>query len=93
GKTRLHGSGGEWNVARPRLSWPILNTVQEAAKEFGIMPREDVNDGDNEGSGFFEVNQSRGVRWNTAKAFLRPALRRPNLRLVAKAHVEKVLFE
>ncbi|TIX34992.1 MAG: GMC family oxidoreductase, partial [Mesorhizobium sp.] len=72
GETRLHGSGGEWKVARQRLSWPILNTVQEAAKEFGIMPREDFNDGDNEGSGFFEVNQSRGVRWNTAKAFLRP---------------------
>ncbi|RVD35817.1 choline dehydrogenase, partial [Mesorhizobium sp. M4A.F.Ca.ET.020.02.1.1] len=93
GKTRLHGSGGEWKVARQRLSWPILNTVQDAAKEFGIMPREDFNDGDNEGSGFFEVNQSKGIRWNTAKAFLRPALRRPNLRLVAKAHVEKVLFE
>ncbi|MGX8011248.1 GMC family oxidoreductase [Mesorhizobium sp. ORM8.1] len=93
GKTKLHGSGGEWKVARQRLSWPILNKVQEAAKEFGIMPRADFNDGDNEGSGFFEVNQSNGVRWNTAKAFLRPALRRPNLRLVVNAHVEKVLFE
>lgn len=93
GKTRLHGAGGEWKVARQRLSWPILNTVQEAAKEFGIMPREDFNDGDNEGSGFFEVNQSKGVRWNTAKAFLRPVLRRPNLRLVVNAHVEKVLFD
>jgi choline dehydrogenase len=67
--------------------------VQDAAKEFGIMPREDFNDGDNEGSGFFEVNQNKGVRWNSAKAFLRPALRRPNLRLVINAHVEKVLFD
>ena len=49
------------------------------------MPRADFNDGNNEGSGFFEVNQKRGVRWNAAKGFLRPALKRPNLRLVTNA--------
>ena len=92
GRTAMHGSGGEWKVSRQRLSWPILHTVQEAAKEFGIMPRADFNDGNNEGSGFFEVNQSRGVRWNASKAFLRPALRRSNLRLVTGAHVDTLRF-
>jgi choline dehydrogenase len=93
GASALHGAGGEWKVARQRLAWPILNAVQEAAKEFGIMPRPDFNDGTNEGSGFFEVNQRGGIRWNASKAFLRPALRRPNLRVVTRAHVERVVFE
>jgi choline dehydrogenase len=86
GETALHGAGGEWRVRRQRLSWEILRAVQEGATEFGILPRPDFNDGNNEGSGFFEVNQRAGVRWNTAKGFLRPALRRGNLRLVTCAH-------
>ena len=93
GKTDLHGSGGEWKVAKQRLTWDILRAVQEGAKEFGIMPRADFNDGNNEGSGFFEVNQQRGFRWNAAKGFLRPALKRPNLRLITNAMTQSVVFE
>ena len=93
GKTALHGAGGEWKVAKQRLSWPILLAVQEGAKEFGIMPRADFNDGDNEGSGFFEVNQSGGLRWNTAKGFLRPALKGKGLRLLTNAHTESLLLD
>lgn len=93
GATPLHGAGGEWRVERQRLSWDILRAVQEGAREFDIQPRDDFNDGCNEGSGFFEVNQRRGVRWNAARGFLRPALRRANLRLVTGALVGRVLFE
>ncbi len=93
GATAMHGAGGEWKVARQRLSWDILRAVQEGAKEFGIEPREDFNDGNNEGSGFFEVNQRRGVRWNTAKGFLRPAMKRSNLRLVTHAMSETIDFD
>ncbi len=93
GATPLHGAGGEWKVARQRLSWDILRAVQEGASEFGILPREDFNDGSNEGSGFFEVNQRRGVRWNTAKAFLRPAMKRKNLRVVTHAMTQTLLME
>ncbi len=93
GKSPLHGSGGEWKVARQRLSWDILRAVQEGAREFGIMPRADFNDGDNEGSGFFEVNQSNGVRWTAAKGFLRPALKRPNLRLLTHALIDRLIVE
>ena len=70
GKTAFHGAGGEWKVARQRLTWDVLRAVQEGAEELGIMPRADFNTGDNEGSGFFEVNQRNGWRWNTAKGFL-----------------------
>ncbi len=46
-----------------------------------FQPTEDFNRGDNEGVGYFEVNQRRGLRWSAATAFLKPALRRPNLTL------------
>jgi choline dehydrogenase len=93
GATPLHGAGGGWRVERQRLSWEILQAVQEGAKEFGIHPRADFNDGNNEGSGFFEVNQRRGVRWSTAKGFLRPAMNRSNLRVVTEALAETVSFD
>ncbi|MCF4098479.1 GMC family oxidoreductase [Maritalea mediterranea] len=89
----LHGTGGEWKVTRQRLKWEILDAVQDAAAEKGIMPRKDFNDGSNEGSGFFDVNQKDGVRWNTAKAFLKPAQKRPNLTVLTKAHTHRVIFE
>jgi choline dehydrogenase-like flavoprotein len=79
GADSAHGSGGEWRVERQRLSWEILDAFREAMGEAGIPKIPDFNRGDNEGSGLFEVNQRRGVRWNASKAFLRPAMRRPNL--------------
>ncbi len=90
---RLHGVGGEWRVERPRVSWPILDAVREAGVEIGIPKIDDFNQGDNEGSGYFEVNQRRGRRWSAATAFLKPILKRPNLRLETGAHVERILFE
>ena len=89
----MHGAGGGWKVAKQRLRWEILEAVQEGAREFGIEPRADFNDGDNEGSGLFEVNQRRGVRWNTADGFLRPAMKRPNLRVVVRAETERLVVE
>lgn len=93
GKSALHGAGGEWRVERQRLSWPILDAFRDAAEELGIPKTEDFNTGDNEGSGYFEVNQRGGLRWNTTKAFLRPAMKRRNLRVVTGAEVERLEFE
>ncbi|MEZ0213927.1 MAG: GMC family oxidoreductase [Xanthobacteraceae bacterium] len=93
GETAMHGAGGEWRVERQRLHWDILKAVQEGAREFGIQPRDDFNDGSNEGSGFFEVNQTRGVRWNSARGFLRPAMRRGNLGVVTHALVTRIRCE
>jgi choline dehydrogenase len=93
GKSALHGAGGEWRVERQRLSWPILDAFRDAAEELGIPKTEDFNTGDNEGSGYFEVNQRGGLRWNTTKAFLRPAVKRRNLRVVTGAEVERLEFE
>ena len=89
----FHGSGGEWRVEKMRLSWEILDAFRAAAAEIGIRNTDDFNRGDNEGCGYFEVNQKRGVRWNTAKAFLRPVEHRTNLRVLTGAVASRIHFE
>ncbi|MEQ8356130.1 MAG: GMC family oxidoreductase N-terminal domain-containing protein [Kiloniellaceae bacterium] len=89
----FHGGAGEWRVEEQRLSWEILDAFRQAAAETGIPPTEDFNRGDNEGCGYFQVNQRRGVRWSTAKAFLRPAMKRPNLTVLTHAQAERLVLE
>jgi len=86
----LHGHGGEWRVEKQRLSWEILGSFTEAAVQAGIEKTDDFNKGDNAGIGYFEVNQRRGWRWNTSKAFLKPVLSRPNLTVWTESQVEKL---
>ncbi len=93
GESESHGSGGEWRVEAQRLSWDILDAFQDAAQEVGIGRIDDFNTGNNEGSGYFEVNQRRGVRWNTVKAFLKPARNRPNLRIVTRAETKRLVLD
>ncbi|MBI1178977.1 MAG: choline dehydrogenase [Alphaproteobacteria bacterium] len=93
GESDLHGAGGEWRVENQRLSWPILDAFRDAAEELGIPLTDDFNKGTNEGSGYFEVNQKRGVRWHTAKAFLDPARRRPNLQVLTNAETRSLVLE
>lgn len=93
GANDFHGAGGEWRVEKQRLSWQILDAFRDAAEQTGIPKVDDFNRGDNLGCGYFEVNQKRGIRWNTAKAFLKAATNRPNLTLMTGCHVEKLLVE
>ncbi len=93
GGDAFHGAGGEWRVEKQRLSWEILDAFREAARQTGIPNTDDFNRGDNEGCGYFEVNQKAGIRWNTAKAFLRPAVQRGNLTIMTGCHVEKLVLE
>ena len=74
GDSEHHGAGGGWRIEAPRLSWAILDAVGDAAAEMGIRKIPDFNTGDNEGVGYFHVNQKRGRRWSSARGFLKPAL-------------------
>ncbi|MCB2023882.1 MAG: GMC family oxidoreductase N-terminal domain-containing protein [Ottowia sp.] len=88
---KFHGHGGEWRVERQRLRWDILDAFAEAAVQAGIPHTADFNRGTNEGVGYFQVNQKSGWRWNTAKAFLRPACTgRPNFTLWTGAQVARL---
>ena len=91
---RHRKAGGEWQVSKQRLQWDVLDAFSLAANQAGIPATDDFNRGNNEGVGYFEVNQKEGWRWNTAKAFLRPTCYgRPNFELWNKAQVSKLIIE
>jgi len=85
--------GGEWRVEKQRLRWEILDAFALAARQAGIPANDDFNRGDNEGVGYFEVNQRAGVRWNATKAFLRPVQERDNLQVWTGAQISRLLHE
>ena len=93
GASDVHGAGGPWRVEKQRLKWDILETFAQAAEQTGIPATDDFNRGDNTGVGYFEVNQRGGIRWNAAKAFLREAMKRPNLTTITGAHTQRLVFE
>lgn len=94
GADQFHGTGGEWRVEKQRLSWEILDAFRNAAEQVGIPKCDDFNRGDNEGCGYFEVNQKNGLRWNTARAFLKSAKgRKGELEIMTGCHVKRLRLE
>jgi choline dehydrogenase-like flavoprotein len=93
GADAMHGQGGELRVDPPRLDVPVLAAVKRAAIEAGVRPVADFNRGDMEGVGPLHVNQKRGLRFQAAKAFLRPARGRPNLTLETGVLAERIRVE
>ncbi|MGV3635816.1 MAG: GMC family oxidoreductase [Pseudorhodoplanes sp.] len=88
-----HGTGGEWRVEYPRLRWDITDAFREAAAQAGIPKCDDFNTGNNEGCGYFHVNQKMGRRWSSARGFLKPVMHRRNLRVETGCLVEKIEFD
>jgi choline dehydrogenase-like flavoprotein len=93
GDNEHHGKGGEWRVEYPRLRWDITDAFREAAAQAGIPKCDDFNTGNNEGCGYFHVNQKMGRRWSAARGFLKPVMNRPNLRVETGCLVEKIEFD
>jgi choline dehydrogenase-like flavoprotein len=93
GASNVHGSDGEWRVEKARVRWKVLDAFLDAAVQAGIPRTDDFNGGSNEGGGYFDVNQRRGIRWNTTKAFLRPVMQRKNLEVRTGAQVTKLIIE
>ncbi len=93
GLRAFHGVDGELRVEQQRLSWPLLDAFARAAQQAGIPASDDFNRGDNEGVGYFEVNQKNGLRWNASKAFLRPVRSRRNLEVRTDCLVHRLLLQ
>jgi choline dehydrogenase-like flavoprotein len=89
----LHERGGEWRVELARIRWDILDAFRDAAQQAGIPKTDDFNRGNNEGCGYFHVNQQSGVRWSTAKGFLHPVSHRTNLQVETHALVERLVLD
>jgi choline dehydrogenase-like flavoprotein len=93
GESSAHAVGGEWPVSAPRVRWDLLAAFRAAAEQAGIKSIPDFNSGDNEGICAFHVNQKRGRRVSTARAFLKPVLHRANLRLETGCLAEGLVLD
>jgi choline dehydrogenase len=93
GANAYHGVGGPQKVSDLRLNRPIADHFVRAAQEIGIPFNEDPNGAEQEGVSYFQQTAHKGLRWSTAKGFLKPARRRPNLQLETRAQSTRVLFD
>jgi len=93
GDSDHHGAGGGWRIEAPRLSWKVLDAVADAATQMGVKKIPDFNTGDNEGVSYFHVNQKFGRRWSSARGFLKPVLKRQNLRVETNVLTDRLIVE
>jgi choline dehydrogenase len=93
GADAWHGTGGELRIEGPRVRWEILDAFVEAAAERGIPKSGDLNRGDQEGVGYAHMTSRRGVRASASKAFLRPVMHRPNLRVITQAQTKGLVLD
>ena len=93
GEDNYHGVGGPQKVSDLRLRRPIAEHFIRAATEIGIPFNHDCNGAVQEGVGYFQQTASNGFRWSTAKGFLKPAKKRPNLRIITNAQVTRLLMK
>ncbi|MCF8150923.1 MAG: choline dehydrogenase [Burkholderiaceae bacterium] len=93
GASEYHGVGGPLKVSDLRLRRPIADHFIAGARDIGIPFNEDYNGATQEGVGYFQQTAHKGFRWSTARGFLRPARKRPNLVVKTKAQTTRVLFE
>lgn len=89
----LHGQVGPLKVSQLRSDNPLQQAWVAAGREAGHAINHDFNGASQEGIGIYQVTQDRGERCNAARAYLRPHLHRPNLRVTANAQVQRILFE
>ena len=87
------GRGGPLNVAALREHPEICDAFIEAAVAEGFSRNPDYNSGNQDGFGYYQATQKNGRRWSTARAFLDPARRRPNLRIETEALATRILFD
>ncbi|MEM1074136.1 MAG: GMC family oxidoreductase N-terminal domain-containing protein [Pseudomonadota bacterium] len=91
GKQQGEGSGPVIVSDLQKHMHPFSRHFLSAAREMGWPVLQHMNGGATEGLAFMRSTVSRGRRWSSADAFLRPVSRRPNLRIVKNAHVEKLV--
>ena len=91
GADALHGSGGPLNVKDLDPRNPVAQRFVDAGVQAGLPHNDDFNGPRQDGVGFYQVTHRAGERCSAAKAYLTPALARPNLQVITDAQVLQVL--
>ncbi|SHJ11456.1 choline dehydrogenase [Shimia gijangensis] len=92
GADDYHGTDGELSVSNMRLQRPICDAWVAAAQAAGYPYNPDYNGSEQEGVGYFQLTTRNGRRCSSAVAFLNPARKRPNLEIITKALVNRVVI-
>ena len=92
-RDEFHGEAGSLTVCRARSRNPLFDTFVEAGKQAGYPFNDDFNGADQEGFGRYDFTIRNGKRCSTAKAFLRPAMARPNLTVATGAMTRRIVIE
>ena len=93
GADAFHGAGGPLSVSNIRSLHPLSHDYLQTCVNFGIERVADINTPPQAGVGYVPATQQRGRRHSTGRAYLRPAMRRRNLRVLTHAHIRRVLFD
>jgi choline dehydrogenase len=93
GADALHGAGGPLAVSNVSEPHPLCEAFIDAARQAGFPRNDDFNGASQEGAGYFQLTAKNGRRWSTARGYLRPAARRPNLAVATDALATRVLFD
>ena len=84
------GRDGYLPVTDAEIRHPLADAFIKGAVEYGIPVNPDYNAGNQEGINYAQRAILNGRRMSAARAFLRPAMRRPNLKVQTEAHVTKL---
>jgi len=93
GENAWHGIGGPVRVSDLRERNPLCDALIASAKNVGIDTNTDFNGATQEGAGYYQATIRRGMRVSGATAYLRPAIKRPNLTVLTESHAEKLLLQ
>ncbi|WP_026379900.1 choline dehydrogenase [Afifella pfennigii] len=93
GEAPWRGREGPVHVTRGAMKNPLYGAFVRAGAQAGYRLTEDYNGAAQEGFGAMEMTVWGGRRWSAANAYLRPALKRANLRLMDRTLVEEIVFE
>src|SRR5262245_25603325 len=94
GADQWRGVGGAVRVTDCSASvHPLTKRYLQAAEQAGLALNRDFNGGTQEGVGVYQISTKDGWRMSAARAFLRPAMKRPNVRVEINALAMKILFE
>jgi choline dehydrogenase len=93
GGDAYRGDTGPLRVSTGECRNPLYRAFIEAGRQAGYPVTQDMNGYQQEGLGPMDMTVHRGRRWSAAVAYLRPALRRPNLRLRTGVLVRRIVFD
>jgi choline dehydrogenase len=93
GASEVRGAGGPLHVSVADNLEEVTDATLKSAENLGWERSPDTNENDNERIGFAPSTVKNGMRVSAASAFLKPALRRPNLTLVTRTRAQHLLFD